>query len=327
VVVQIKTLQKQPEFCYEKGGSINVEVNKPFNFVLYKTLALQGDVIPLPYIYSAESWHSVYISKSGKYIPIFINPISDYEKLYLKVNVCCDYSSDEEKEIKSIIEKIFCANLDLSSFYKLSLCDDQFSRYVNKLIGLKPYFSMDPFEALIKAIIRQLVRANIARNSISSLVMKFGKKIRINDITFYSFPTPNKIAYASKGDLLNCNVGYKWALIKELSKDILSGDLDIKYFKNINNEKIIEILTEYNGIGYWTSRIFLYDGLKRINAYPIRDITLKKAVSKIFHQGTSISWNEVEVFFSNYSEHVGLASTYLFGAIWLENISNNLRTT
>jgi len=190
---------------------------------------------------------------------------------------------------------------------------------VNKLKGLKPYFSTDPYEALIKGIVRQIVRASIARSSISALVTKYGIKMTFDGKTFYSFPSPYDISKLSKYQLLECNVGYKWELIKKLSSDVVSGDLDIDSFKNLSDDQIIEILTEYKGIGYWTSRIFLFDGLKKINSYPIRDMSLKKAVSLLHYNKKSISWNEVELFFDNYQEYIGLATTYLFGIIWLEN--------
>jgi len=237
---------------------------------------------------------------------------------HLVVKFLCDYSTNEERELKESIRQIFCSELDLLPFYRKVSNDADFLERVKRLRGLKPYLSQDPFEALTKAVIRQLVRADLARRSIAMLVLRFGEKVAIEGESYYGFPSPEALSSATKYELAECNVGYKWKLIKKLSYDIVSGDLDLYELARHSDEKIIQRLTEYRGIGYWTSRIFLYDGLKRLDAYPIRDISVRKAISLIYFQGKPISWEQVELFFRDYEDFTGIATNYLFGALWIE---------
>ena len=313
-----ETVQRSLDFDPIRDESFKIVVNTPYNFTLYNTLALLGEIIPLPYLYSEESWRCMIRTCSGKYVPACVCPWNDEGILYLTVRLFYDYTTKEERELKKTIVKIFCSELDLSPFYQKASEDILFFRVVEKLFGLKPYFSQDPFEALIKAVIRQLVRAEIARRSISLLVLRFGNKQIVEGNNYYGFPSPEVLSRASKDQLVECNIGYKWKLIKKLSCDVVSGDLDLFDLEKLGDEEVIERLIEYKGIGYWTSRIFLYDGLKRLDSYPIHDISLKKALSRIYFQGKTISWTEVEKFFDHYKDFVGIAVNYLFGALWLE---------
>jgi DNA-3-methyladenine glycosylase II len=276
--------------------------------------------MPLPYLFSETSWRCIITTGSGNRIPTYVVSSEDEHSSCLVVKPLRDYSTDEEKELEKNITGVFCSDLDLTPFYRKASKDANLFMVVNKLFGLKPNLSQDPFEALIKAVIRQLVHADAARRSISTLICRFGTKDTVDGEDYYSFPSPEALSKASKSDLLKCKVGYKWRLIKKLSKYVVSNDLNMRELQRLSNEEIVEILTENKGIGYWTSRIFLYDGLKRLDAYPIRDISLKKAISLIHFHNEPVSWREVESFFKRYERFVGIAVCYLFGALWLERL-------
>ena len=316
----IKTVRRwlSNKFLSPEDPAIKIFVKSPFNFALYQNLAFRGQVIPLPYIYSTTSWRCIIRTRSGNYFPTYVSPNKDKNQTHLIVRFLCDYSTNEERELKESIRQMFCSELDLVPFYRKVSNDADFLERVKRLRGLKPYLSQDPFEALTKAVIRQLVRADMARRSIAMLVLRFGEKVVIEGENYYGFPSPEALSSATKNELAECNVGYKWKLIKKLSYDIVSGDLDLYELARHSDEKIIQRLTEYRGIGYWTSRIFLYDGLKRLDAYPIRDISVRKAISLIYFQGKPISWEKVELFFRDYEDFTGIATNYLFGALWIE---------
>jgi len=255
---------------------------------------------------------------SAKYVPVCVCPWNEVSRSHLVVKTFCDLTSEEERDIKRTITDIFSAELDLSVFYRKASEDSHFSPLVKRLFGLKPYLSQDPFEALIKAVVRQLVRADAARRSISLLVVRFGERRVADGKEFYGFPSAETLSRAEKRHLIECKIGYKWKLVKELSNDVATGDLDFSELRKLSNEKVAENLTEYRGVGKWTAGIFLYDGLRRLNSYPIRDISVRKAVSQIYYRGEPVSWKEVEAFFEDYKGFVGIAVNYLFGALWLE---------
>lgn len=310
-------------FCSIDDSTTKIFVKSPFNFTLYQSLALGNQAIPLPYIYSTTSWRCIIRTRSGKKVPTHVSESEDEDHIHLVVQFLSDCSTNEERELMESIRQVFCCELDLLPFYQKASEDANFFEVVKRLRGLKPYLSQDPFEALIKAVIRQLIRADVARILMGRLVLRFGSQEIIKGQTYYGFPSPEALSRAAKNELVKCHLGYKWKLIKKLSCDVVSGDLDLDDLAGLNDQSIIKRLTEYTGIGYWTSRIFLYDGLKRLDAYPIRDISLRKAISMIYFRGKPISWDKVELFFRDYEDFVGIATNYLFGALWLERTNRD----
>jgi len=311
-------LPASDDSSFSKDGVFKIVVKPPFDFVLYYNVMLHGQSFPLPYLFSETSWRCILTARTGNRIPTYVVSARDEHSSYLVVKPLRDCSTDEQNQLREDIAKVFCCELDLKPFYREVFEDASFFLIINKLFGLKPNLSQDPFEALIKAVIRQLVHADTARRSISMLIRRFGSNEVIDGEDYYSFPSPETLSKATKNDLLSCKVGYKWKLIKKLSKDVASNDLNFCELQGLKNEEIVDILTENKGIGYWTSRIFLYDGLKKLDEYPIHDISLKKAISLVYFQEKTISWEEVESFFERYRHFIGIAACYLFGALWVE---------
>jgi len=171
---------------------------------------------------------------------------------------------------------------------------------------------MDPFESLIKVIIRQVVRATTAQRLIDNLVRKFGQSEFLDGNTFYSFPTPDALASAKKNELLNCRIGYKWKVIRDVSREVASGDLEFSELKRLADDEVIDILTEFKWIGPWTSRVFLYDGLHRLNAYPEFDISIKRAASRLRLKRWMREQGETKI------SVWGIMVSYLFGSLWTQ---------
>ena len=301
----------------EMGDPVAVPVKCPFNFALYSTFRLKDHELPRPYLYLKDSWKCIIRTQSGRGIPTRVVPRSDVNGMHLAVDLFGDYSTFEENEVKRTITAVFCSELDLSPFYRIAISDPNLWKVVRQVNGLKPVLSQSPFEALIKAVIRQLIRADAARRTVAMLVMRFGEKRTIRGEDYYGFPSPQNLSKASKSQLMSCRAGYKWKLIKKISSDVASGNLDFNELAGSRSEEVGSRLMEYKGIGYWTSGIFIYDGLRRLNAYPIRDISLRRAVSLLYFRTKPISWRKVESFFDHYKQFIGIATTYLFAAIWL----------
>ena len=305
-----------------KDQETEIFVKTPFSFRLYHDLALQSQAIPIPYLYERTSWRCIFRTLSCRSVPLHVSPNGHECSNHLTVRILSDVSTGEKKEIEMGLRQVFCTDLNLTPFYKKASSDINFSEIVKELVGLKPCLSGGYFEALIKAVIRQLVRAGSARSSIAMLVQRFGTRRVVEGKEYYGFPSSETLANASRAELALCRLGYKWRLIKQLSRDVASEELDLLELETLDTVDVIQILSDYKGVGYWTSRIFCFDGLKRINTYPTRDMSLLKAISLIYHQGESISWNELEDFFEYYRDYVGVAATYLFGALWLHRIKS-----
>lgn len=299
--------------------SARVSVRPPHDFGLYAKLGLSEHEGPLPFFWSKGLWSSL-VETGDSLLPVQVTERMTRGGHYLQVSFYEDIDSRDLASAVDMISRAFCADIDLNRFYLETAIDERLCFFSSELRGLKPHLSLSPYEALIKAIIRQLVRAAFARESISLLVREFGRKRKLGQRVFYGFPTPAALAKAKKSDLLRCKVGFKWRLIRQISQDVACGDLDLDDLLRRPDEEDTHILEDYSGIGYWTSRIFLYDGLKRLNSYPIQDISLRRVVSELYFGGRTISWAEVDTFFEAWREWTGILVTYMFGYLWLKRL-------
>lgn len=293
-----------------------VNAKGPYDFNLFPQFFFKEENRFMPYSYKIDNW-SCLIEVNGKQIPVIIHPKRIDGSEFLDVLIHDKTSSSESKTICKIIEDSFNANLNLRSFYKLALTDKKLQMVIRNLTGLKPYYAIDPYHSLIRTVIRQLISAQMALGVMSNLVTNLGEVYEIENKKIYGMPTAEKLAKASKNQLLKCKVGYKWKLIKKVAKDIVTGDLDLIHLEKKDDDYVVERLMEYSGIGDWTARTFLFDGFHRLDSYPIYDISVVKAISNLYHHSRPISNKEVDKFFVKYKNYKGIAITYLFGSIWL----------
>lgn len=290
--------------------SVRVSINGPYDFSLYSTIFAMSDYA-MPYAYTPFSWKSTIEGIESRPLPIEVIPDSPTNTKSLLVRIYGEPTTKEEKVVKETVKKVFCTDLSMgenNNFFKNGF-EDIFSIFS----GLKPHLSQDPFQALIKLVIRQLIGAEFAKKVITQITEKFGEVIHIGESLFFAFPTALTLSRAEKKDLLDCGVGYKWHVIQELSREVVDGDLDLTVLKSQDSERVTQELMERPGIGSWTSQVFLFDGLHRLDSYPIFDITIQRALeylSKVTSfMETESGWTW-DIFGPSYL--IGFYATFLF---------------
>ena len=66
-----------------------------------------------------------------------------------------------------------------------------------------------------------------------------------------------------------------------LAEAIKEGSLRLQPLETMNDEKVRKELTKLTGIGKWTADIYLMEGLKRPDIWPVGDLALAIAVQKV----------------------------------------------
>jgi 3-methyladenine DNA glycosylase/8-oxoguanine DNA glycosylase len=263
-------------------------------------------------------------TKEGTLIPVEVNPDSPDETRVLHVKVFHDAGTDEERLVEDVVRSVFCTDFALRRNHHVF--HNGFGNVFVRYCGLKPHLSQDPYQSLAKIIIRQLIGAEQAKRMITTVTMKFGEKVSVNGFEFYAFPTAERLAKASKGELLSVGLGYKWRFVKYLSSEVAAGDLDLSRLVRLSDDRVIEELEERTGIGLWSSRVFLFDGLHRLDTYPISDITIRRALVSLWGnnvQGGDEIPDDWSVF--GPQNYVGFYATYLF-AYFREMVRTNSET-
>lgn len=287
---------------------INAKVQEPFDFRLYSEI-FSLSRYRLPYEYSETYWRSVLQTEDGSLFPVEVTPCSNENCGVLRIAIFRDGDTADYRFIRRVIQSVFCAKVAIE--LNQSNYGKPLRPVISRFQGLKPHLSQDPYQSLIKIIIRQLIGAEHAKTLITNFSMRLGKKIRIGERSFYSFPGPETVAAASKQDLLSIGVGYKWKYIKSISREVCEGNLTFGDLQDAPDDEVTEILEQYDGIGDWSSEVFLFDGLHRLHTYPFGDITIQRAVKSLDARYASLDdsadWDSLSI-----RNFAGMFATYLF---------------
>ena len=160
----------------------------------------------------------------------------------------------------------------------LSKVDHEMSR----LIRLAGPFALpirklhNPFEDLARNIIFQQLHGRAAAAIHERVVALFGKK------RLY----PQDILEASDVDLRGAGLsGAKLAALKDLAAKTLDGTVPtLARLRRMEDEEIIERLTEVRGIGRWTVEMLLIFRLGRADVLPIGDLAVLKGFALVYER-------------------------------------------
>jgi len=288
---------------------LTIPAKEPFNFALYSEIFNLQDYL-MPYHYETEFWRTLIQTESDELVPIEVVPDSPRNCQRLEIRIFCDLDSDATRHVERIIGSIFCTT---KSIERTTGVPNQLGPFMKKYHGLKPHLSQDPFQSLIKIIVRQLIGAEHAKKIITNLTRNLGNYTEMAGRIFCGFPEANKLASASKADLLSSGVGYKWRYIKVIADHVVRGDLDFKALRSMSDKKVREVLEQFAGIGRWSTEVFLFDGLHRLDTYPIFDITVQRAfglmqlVDECPRKKATYDWNSFGP-----RELTGFYATYMF---------------
>jgi DNA-3-methyladenine glycosylase II len=138
--------------------------------------------------------------------------------------------------------------------------------------GLAARQHADPFKALARAIVGQQLSAKAA----ATIFSRF-------EALFEAFPTPAQVLAVSDDRLRGVGLSsQKLGYLRDLCGRILEGELPLDVFDRMDDEGVIETLTQVKGIGRWTAEMFLIFRLQRPDVLPLGDLGIAKAVQRAY---------------------------------------------
>ncbi len=132
----------------------------------------------------------------------------------------------------------------------------------------------DPFSTLARSIVGQQISVKAADAVWARLMLACPQL------------TPAAVLRRRATTLRGCGLSErKVEYLRDLAEHFTDGRVDPTDFAAMDDEKIIEQLTDIRGIGRWTAEMFLIFNLLRPNVLPLDDLGLLKAVSLHYLQG------------------------------------------
>ena len=137
--------------------------------------------------------------------------------------------------VKQIVTSIFNLNFNLRNFYEDMKADKLISTLTTQLRGLNSTRTPTFFEAIVSSIIEQQISLTAAKSIETHMIKTFGDALKLNNMTYYAFPTPQTLSNLEKDDLRGVGLSFRKAeYVIGLSKNIVDDELDLEALKSMD---------------------------------------------------------------------------------------------
>jgi 3-methyladenine DNA glycosylase/8-oxoguanine DNA glycosylase len=152
------------------------------------------------------------------------------------------------------------------------------------LIGRAGPFTMrpEPTQSLFAALMRSIVYQQLTGKAASTILGRVVKTCAPG-----RFPTPRQVLEIAPERLREAGLSTaKTAAVRDLAAKTLDGTVpSLARVRRMDDEEIIERLTEVKGIGRWTVEMLLIFRLGRPDVFPVSDLGVRKGYGRVFQRG------------------------------------------
>ena len=163
------------------------------------------------------------------------------------------------------------------------------------------------FRALVETIIYQ----QLAGKAAAAILARFRALYPSG-----RFPTAEEIAATSDLRLRSAGLSpQKISYIRDLSARVLDGSFHLRSLVSMEDEAVVEHLTQVKGIGRWTAEMFLIFTLGRRDVLPLNDLGILKAVQRAYGFNRLPAARTLERIGRKWRPHRSIASWYLWASV------------
>ena len=240
-----------------------------------------------------------------------INVKKDQNNIIIK-GMCAD-------NIKDVCIKYF----DLETNYnhikqKLSKIDDNLKISIEYGEGIR-ILNQDIWETLISFIISANNNIPRIKGIIERISQKYGKEIKWNNKSYYTFPTPEELSQATVKDLRLLGLGFRDSRVYQTTKMVKEKQIDLESLEKIENiNSLREELLKFPGVGPKVADCIMLFSMKKYEVFPI-DVWVKRVMTELYfsinenNKDTNPSNAKILEFANNnFGDLAGLAQQYLF---------------
>jgi len=253
------------------------------------------------------------IEEDGSYTGIFRNNVVNVKK----ENETITFQGICENDIKSEIEDYFDLKRDYTKIKEeLSKIDANMKTSVEYGKGIR-ILNQDLWETIISFIISANNNIPRIKGIIERLSKQYGKPIKWNNNTYYTFPTPEELKDATVEEYRKLGLGFRDIRLYETTKMIIEKQVDLEKLEMEKDTiKVREELLKLSGVGPKVADcILLFSTLKRLEVFPI-DVWVRRVMNDLYIKEpdeTKISKTKIEKLAQEkFGDIAGLAQQYLF---------------
>ena len=239
----------------------------------------------------------------------------------LEVNVLGERlhaKAEAEAEIKALLTRMLGLQIDLDAFYRMAAREPKLRELAERYRGLKPVQFPTIFETLANAFACQQFTIAAGVQLLNRLARKGSVSFETKEGVVFGFPEPS--------DLLGLpprtyrELGFsrqKTNAFRELSKNLMSRDLDLETLAKCKNEDAIRFLLGLRGVGRWTAEYVLLRGLGRLDVFPGDDVGAQNGLSKWLRRSKPMDYASVRRALKRWEPYAG----FIYFHMLMESLS------
>ncbi|MGZ5339924.1 MAG: DNA-3-methyladenine glycosylase family protein [Solirubrobacterales bacterium] len=211
-----------------------------------------------------------------------------------------------------------CIDDDMSGFYERFKRDPLLGPVISRKPWIRPRRTVWPWQALLRAICKQLIESGRAAAIERRIVRRWGTRASfvrpatpggeaedVAELSLLDVPGPEPISGCAPAELVACDLaeGRALAMVKA-AREVAAGRADL--FDPGSDRRLLGI----HEIGPWTVQCLGLDGRGDPDSLPAGDLVYIKLVGRLAGEGRRATVEEVEEFFAPYEPYRGLAGTF-----------------
>jgi DNA-3-methyladenine glycosylase II len=186
----------------------------------------------------------------------------------------------------------------------LGAADPVMAGLIRQYRGLTLASRGDAFQTLARAIVGQQISVKAAQSVWDRLLAELGAA------------EPQRLLGKSVEQLRGCGLsGRKVSYLQDLAARFAGGTLDVSRWHAMDDEALIDELTEVKGIGRWTAEMFLIFYLTRPDVFPLADIGLLRAMELHYNRGRRLPERRIDALGRLWSPWRSVATWYLWRSL------------
>lgn len=162
----------------------------------------------------------------------------------------------------------------------------------------------DPFVTLARAVVGQQISVPAAQ-AVWERVEQACPKL-----------APQQFVKLGQDKLMSCGLSKrKSEYLIDLAQHFVGGVLHVDKWASMDDEAVIDELTQIRGIGRWTAEMFLIFNLSRPDVLPLDDLGLIRAISVNYFSGEPVTRSEAREVAANWEPWRTVATWYMWRSL------------
>lgn len=183
-------------------------------------------------------------------------------------------------------------------------------RTLKKIIERTGPCTLKPRKRYFVALCDAILSQQVSTKSADSTIRKFqGLFVRRR-------PTPSAVLQLNSRTLRSVGLSrQKSSYVRALADGFSDGRVPSRRLSGMNDEQVIDTLTQIKGIGVWTAQMFLIFVLNRPDVWPVGDLGVQTAAKKHYHFAELPTAIELTELAKPWRPYRSLASWYLWRSL------------